>query len=98
MIEYSHEEEKLFLLYYASKFDDSGVEVILNRGHVLGSDEADKLSKFFWRMVDQTVVDISQGVMVHGNLDLEAIVEYTFESIRAYLRNNGYEKEWDANI
>lgn len=42
-------------------------------------------------MVDEIVIDQDAGEVVAGQEDLEACNEYVFESIRAYLRNNGYE-------
>lgn len=98
MIQYKFPEEKDFLLHYAKKLRNEQVENIILAGEVKSSDEANALSKFFWEMVDQIVIDKDAGEVVAGQEDLEAWNEYVFESIRAYLRNNGYEKEWDAHV
>lgn len=98
MIEYKFPEEKDFLLHYAKKMGNEKVECLILAGEVKSSDEANALSKFFWEMVDEIVIDKDAGEVVAGQEDLEAWNEYVFESIRAYLRNNGYEKEWDTHI
>lgn len=97
MIEYKFPEEKDFLLHYARKLKNPEVEAIIAAGEVTSSNEANLLSMFFWEMVDEIVKDKETNVIVAGQTDLEAWNEYVFESIRAYLRNNGYEKEWDAH-
>jgi hypothetical protein len=98
MIEYKFPEEKAFILHYATKLNNPKVKSIITAGQVVNSDEAHALAKFFWEMVDEIVKDIENGSEVAGQRDLEAWNEYVFESIRAYLRNNGYESEWDAHI
>ena len=98
MIDYKFPEEKDFILHYAKKLNKPEIETIINIGSVQSSQEADALSAFYWEMVDEIVKDKKNGVTVAGHTDLEAWNEYVFESIRAYLRNNGYEKEWDAHV
>lgn len=98
MIEYKFPEEKDFLLHYARKLKKPKIEAIIEAGEVRSSNEANLLSMFFWEMVDEIVKDKELHVVVAGQTDLEAWNEYVFESIRAYLRNNGYEKEWDAHV
>ena len=98
MISYRFPEEKEIILHYAKFLKDSTTENIINKGEVSNSDEAAHLVKFFWLMVDQSVKDIEQGKDAVGHFDLEAWNEYIFETIRSYLRSNGYESEWDAQI
>ena len=98
MIEYKYPEEKEFLLHYAKKLNQPSVEAIINAGQVSSSEEASLISKFFWKMVDEVVTDKERGEIVAGQADLEAWNEYVFDSIRAHLRNSGYEKEWDDHV
>jgi hypothetical protein len=98
MIEYKFPEEKEFILHYAKKLNQPLIEKIVNDGYVSSSQEASALAKFFWEMVDAIVEDKRSSIAVAGQTDLEAWNEYLFESIRAYLRNNGYAKEWDDNV
>jgi hypothetical protein len=98
MIEYKFKEEKDFILHYAEKLSNTTVKKIITEGQVSSSSEANELAKFFWEMVDEIVKDIEEQAVVAGQTDLEAWNEYVFESIRAYLRNNGYENEWNAHV
>ena len=98
MIQYKFPEEKNFLLHYAKKLGNPTVAKIITVGEVQSSEEANALSRFFWEMVDEIVKDKEAGEVVAGQSNLEAWNEYIFESVRAYLRNSGYEKEWDAHI
>lgn len=98
MIEYKYPEEKDFILHYAVKLKRPKIEKIIKSGEVTSSKEANELSKFFWEMVDEIVKDKEANVVVAGQEDLEAWNEYVFESVRAYLRNAGYEKEWDSHV
>ena len=91
-------EDKEFILHYAKKLNQPKVEAIIAAGKVQSSEEASLLSKFFWEMVDEIVKDKDENAVVAGQTDLEGWNEYLFESIRAYLRNNGYEKEWDEHV
>ena len=94
MIEYKFKEEKDFMLHYAKMLDRPIVIKVIEAGQAVSSEEADALAKFFWDMVDEIVKDKKEGELVAGQSDLEAWNEYVFESIRAYLRNSGYESEW----
>jgi hypothetical protein len=98
MILYKFKEEKDFILHYAKKLKNTVVERIILDGDVKFPEDADELARFFWEMVDAIVEDKENNTLVPGFSDLEAWNEYVFESIRAYFRNNGYEKEWDAHI
>ena len=96
MIDYRFPEEKEIMLYYAKLLKDSTAENIITKGEVSNSSEAAHLAKFFWLMVDQSVKDIEQGKDAAGHRDLAAWNEYTLQTIRSYLRGNGYESEWEA--
>lgn len=97
MIEYKFEEERDFILHYARKLDRGTVIKIIEAGQVTSTGEADALAEFFWDMVDEVVKDKKNNEIITGQSDLEAWNEYVFDSIRAYLRNNGYEKEWEKH-
>jgi len=45
-------------------------------------------------MVDESVKDAEQGVDAAGHRDLQAYDEYIMNTLRSYLLNAGYEKEW----
>lgn len=96
MIVYKIKEEKDFILHYAGKLNNSVVENIIVNDGVSSHEKAAELAKFFWEMVDVIVADKENNILVPGFADLVAWNEYVFDSIRAYLRNNGYAKEWEA--
>lgn len=96
MIVYKFKEEKDFLLHYAVKLNNFLVEKIILNDGVSSHAEAATLAKFFLEMVDVIVEDKETNTSAPGFADLEAWNEYVFDSIRAYLRNNGYAKEWEA--
>mgnify|MGYP000170998467 CR=1 FL=1 len=98
MIQYKFPEEKHFILHYAQVLDRPKITQIIEAGCVKSSEEASLLASFFWEMVDEIVKDKERGNTVAGQTDLEAWNEYVFESIRSYLRNNGYKKEWDDEV
>lgn len=98
MIQYRFPEENTFILHYARTLNRPEVEKIIEAGCVTSSEEASLLSSFFWDMVDEIVKDKKRRAVVAGQSDLEAWNEYVFESIRSYLRSNGYEKEWDDQV
>jgi hypothetical protein len=78
VIQYKFPEEKDFLLHYAKKLRNPEVETIILAGEVKSSEEANALSKFFWEMVDEIVIDKDAGEVVAGQGDLEAWNEYVF--------------------
>ena len=92
MINFKTKEEKELLLHYADVFDNDTVKRILDEG-VKNSDEAKVLAKFYWDMLDQTVIDEKNGKFICEDLDyyLESILYL----IGGYLRLNGYAAEWD---
>lgn len=98
MIEYKFPEEKDFILHYAHVLNRPQINKIVNAGRVESSEEATLLAKFFWDMGDKIVADKKTGAVVAGQSDLEAWNEYLFDSIRAYIRNSGYAKEWDDQV
>lgn len=95
MITYRYEQEKAILEHYAAEFSDEKMLKILASGNVSGSSEALHLSEFFWKVVDSLVSDAEHGKSVCGENNLEEWSELIMASLRSYLRNNGYEKEWD---
>lgn len=95
MITYRYEKEKEIAKYYAVKLSDEKSVSILDNGFVSSSEDALHLSTFFWRVVDELVSESEKGNEVCGEANLEEWSELIMGSFRAYLRNSGYEKEWD---
>lgn len=96
MIEYKYPEEKVVALHYAQQFNDSIVLAILEKDYAENSYQAHHLAKFFWQMVDQTVIDAEQKKDAAGYTNLEACSEYIMQSFRSYFVRAGYAREWEA--
>ncbi|PKD39910.1 hypothetical protein CWO84_12965 [Methylomonas sp. Kb3] len=94
MIAYKYPEEKEILMHYARKLQANGIIEIIDKGYVKNANEAKLLTAFFWQMVDESVQDAEQGVDAAGHRDLQAYDEYIMNTLRSYLVNAGYEKEW----
>lgn len=95
MITYKFPEEKEYVLHYAKKMNDLPALCILESGCVSSKDEAEYLSQFFWRMVDQSVEDEEQGVPSLHIESNEFWNEKLLYSISGYLERNGYEEVWE---
>jgi len=95
MIKYSHDEEKLVALYFASEIGDSLAASIIENGEVTSKEEAIYLSKFFWLMVNRSA---------EGNVELpcaggsEFWTEKLYNSIGGYLERAGFEEQWNQEI
>ncbi|WP_347986296.1 hypothetical protein [Methylomonas sp. AM2-LC] len=96
MIDYKFPEEKDIILHYAHQLHAFNIVAIINKGYVENADEAKQLSKFFWLMVDQSVIDAEHGIAAAGYHNLEAYNEYIMHSLRAYLIKAGYAQEWET--
>ncbi len=95
MIEYKYPEEKAITFHYAQQFNDSIVLAILEKGYAENSDEAHHLARFFWRMVDQTVVDVDQKKDAAGYTNLESCCGDIMQSFRSYFMRAGFSVEWE---
>ncbi|MBU6950855.1 hypothetical protein [Hahella sp. HN01] len=95
MITFKFPEEKEYVSHYARKMNDSRALNILEAGEAGSEDEAEYLSRFFWRMVDKSIEDEEQGepsLFVESN---EFWNEKIMYSISGYLERQGYESIWE---
>ena len=96
MIDYSYDEEKLTALYFADLLNDRLTRKIIEAGVVANRREAIHLSKFYWRMIDASII----FEKFKKTLPFEGSSEYWTEkllySLSGYLENAGYGNEWDA--
>lgn len=96
MIKYKTQEEKEIAIYYAEVLCDDNALNILKKNCVENSDEARKLSAFYWNMVNKTVEEDKNGIMrKYENIDMW--LEYLCNAFYIYLCNEGYENEWEEN-
>jgi hypothetical protein len=95
VIVYKFEEELQFAKYYAEKMNDKAVLEILKKGSVSNSNEAKKLSEFFWNMVDSSIEDHLNRINLPWQESSEYWNEKLMYSFSGYLEKAGFENEWD---
>ena len=93
MISYYHERDKSIALHYAVLLGHVAIQKIIEVGCVNNENEAYALSKFYWAMVDVSVVDRDGDGEPFENMDKH--LENIFNAFYAYLGNCGYEKQWN---
>jgi len=96
MITYKYEEEKIVALFFAKLLNDKKAESILNNGAVTSSEDATYISKFFWKMVDESVNNKNLELPCEGSA--QYWTEKIYNTIGGHLERAGYEKEWDIEI
>jgi hypothetical protein len=69
------------------------VLAILEKGYSEDSYEARHLAKFFWQMVDQTVIDVKEKKNAAGCTNLEACCEDIMQTFSSYFMRSGFSTE-----
>ena len=95
MIKFRFPEEKDALLHYAKTLENKKVEQILHNDGISSSEEARELASFFWKMVDQTVIDSDANIVVVGYTSLESLCEDVMQSLRSHFIATGYMEIWE---
>lgn len=92
---YKFPEEIEFAKHYAEKLNDELTLSILNTGEVKNSPEARHLSMFFWKMVDRSIEDRNNKVLLPWPEGGEFWSEKLLYSFSGYLERAGFEDEWE---
>jgi len=98
MLDFSGNDEKAQLVatHYAKQFNNAVILEILNQPRgVQNKDEAIILSQFFWDMLDASALDKENKKVVLDESDLQFWMERLMNIIGGYLKQNGYEAEWE---
>lgn len=93
MLDFSGKDQKAqqVCLHYAKQFGaDSLIKIIECKDSVDSKEEAIKLSRFFWKMLEAAASDRDQGIVVLGENDLQHWMERSMNIISGYLENIGY--------
>ena len=95
MIPYKYPHEKEFLLYYAKTLKNIKVEEILKRDGIQCEEDARTLAGFFWKLVDQTVIDSKNNLVIAGCKNLESCCEDIMQTLRSHFLATGYIEIWE---
>lgn len=86
---------KLIALHYASEMSDEFIiDMISHDKDVINSDEATRLSKFYWSMLDLSAKDEEEGNEVLGEVGQQYWMERLLNIVGGYLSKNGYDAQW----
>lgn len=90
MISYSFPEEREFVEFFAEKIGDADVAELLEGNEPISKAQADKISVFFWRMIDLSAElnDTQECPWPEG---YEFWSEKVLQSMVAFLKKSGYE-------
>jgi len=95
MIHYKYPEEKEVLLHYAKTLKNINVEEILQKGYLQSAEAARELARFFWKMVDQTVIDSEKNLAIAGYKNLKSCCEDVMQTLRSHFVATGYIAIWE---
>lgn len=90
MIPYAHSDEKNTILYYANLLNDEITKGIIERDSIKNKNEAIHLASFFWEMA-RTSNEVDKKTSSNSEFILEKIIN----TLMAYYRTAGYEKQWE---
>ncbi len=98
MLDFSGKDQKAqqVCMHYAKKFHaDSLVPIIECKASVTSKEGAEKLSRFFWLMLEASADDRDKGIEVLGEADLQHWMGRSMNVISGYLSSIGYGEVWD---
>lgn len=95
MIKFRFPEEKEALHHYAKTLNNTKIDVILQGDGIKNSDDARELASFFWKMVDQTVIDADNSLVIAGYTNLECLCEDVMQSLRSHFIATGHMEIWE---
>lgn len=82
------------IVHYANFFSQDEIFQQLEHG-VKTSQEAEKLSVFIWRMVDQMREDSEANVVVLGSTDNSEMLQDVYYEISNFMSDCGFESIWE---
>jgi hypothetical protein len=87
MIEFRYVREKDLLLEYAASLDAPEIADVITRGRIDDAQQARRLARFYWRMVDASRGD-----------DIEPWLERIHTTLFIACGNAGYADVWDEEV
>ena len=85
---------KDLLDHYAADMNDADVLRVLDDG-VNSESDAEKLSRFIWKMADKMSEDSNEGILVLGGTDNTEMLPDVEYELTLYLSDRGYIEIWD---
>lgn len=82
------------VLHYANKLSDKSVLSILDNG-VNSKEDAERLSYFIWRMLDEMARDRDEGNIVLGGTDNTSMVPDVSYEMDILMEECGYGSVWE---
>ncbi len=98
MLDFSGNDQKtkLIAIHYAQSLGNGSVlQLLQNDGSVGEAKHAKSLTEFYWAMLDQSVQDKENNVVVLGEPDLQYWMERLLNIIGGYLEGVGYGEVWE---
>lgn len=90
------ENARLLAMYYANKIGDEFViDFMASKVSISTPEQADRVARVFWEMVDLSVDDNDNGVSVEGIADIEFWMYKLFNKVSGYISKRGFKEQWE---
>ncbi|MDG9671924.1 hypothetical protein ONV78_29595 [Hahella sp. CR1] len=97
MINFRDQDQKKVFIHFAKVLnDDLALAVAEHEREITTKEEAERFSKFYWRMVDLSVIADRNKHEIDGVLGMQAIMEDLINIMGGYLERNGFAEQWEA--
>jgi len=98
MIEFKSNEEKVVALLFSELLEDTKSREIIESGRISSAEDAIHFSKFYWKMVDMSVIFKKYEVLLPFEGSSEYWTEQLFYTFGGYLEQKGFESEWENEM
>ena len=89
-------EAKILARHYSEKLDSELFsQFVTAEVDVSSKDEAEEVIRYFWKMVDLSIDDNDNNVLIDGVEDIEFWMHKLFNKVSGYMEVHGYEDLWD---
>jgi len=98
MLEFAEKDEnaRLLAIYYANKIgDDFVTDFMSSRVSISTPEQADKVTRVFWEMVDLSVEDNESEISIEGVTEIEFWMYKLFNKVSGYISKNGFKEQWE---
>jgi len=93
------QESKPIALHYAKILGEERIYTLISENLPVESEkDAVRLAKFYWSMLDQSILDEKNGLSILGNNNVRFSMERLLHIIGGYLSSSGYEDIWDKVV